>query len=999
MAADPGRILSPFQRIAAAARAIASGDLDLRTESDTGDDPDTIARELDQAVARLREAGLVQRRHVARIQAIASLTRELGETVTDIDRLLQAVATRLADVTGDLVEIRLLSAEGRAHDLSAAHHPDPGVLADFSTHMLGTTDGDPGVWAPMVREKRPLRLDLTPFAPPPEASAGQAAFLERHPVRGILGAPLVARGTIVGVMAALRIGLDATPFSADDETFLQSIATRLALAVENARLLTDAQAAARDLGRLLDITDTALAHLSVEDVLDRILERIRQHVEADVAFVMEHGEDDPEMTVRAVAGDSGGTGVGSRVPMRGRLSEEAARTGKQAMVDDLLATDRVSPLLREKGIRSVVVTPLKREGRVIGSLLVGARLPARYRAADLHLLDRAAERVATAMGTARLNQDLRSTIERLVATQEHERRAQARLAAVATMTAEFNAALPDLDRLLGAIVRRTSELDGDLCIVRLLSDDGARLEVAAVHHPDAGVVAAIEDLVRTPGGRSDVGLWAPIVAGAPLRIDLTPGDIPPAASPLQAAFLRRIPTIGFLAVPLIARGRILGGIGLNRLASSALGPFDADDVALLNAVGERAALAIDNARLLAESRTGATELEHLLDVTDAAVSNLPAGEVLDTMLERIRRYLDADLAYVFQLEAGREEMTVRAASGITPRAPVGSRMPVASTVSEQVVATGRPILIDDLLATDWASPHARALGMRSVVAAPLIYESTAIGTILACSRIAAKYGQAELRLIERAAARVAAAMTTSQLYRDIQDVVGRLLVAQEEERRRVAYEVHDGVAQSAAATHQFLQALVHESGSRADQSLTLLNLAATAAQRTVREARRIIAQLRPTLLDDRGLVPALRAEVDALLVDGIAVAFEDRLSPVRLEPDQETALYRVAVEALTNARRHAPGAPITITLEAADGLVRLCVRDRGPGFDPEGVRAPGSGEHIGLDAMRERVALVEGRLRITSSPADGTAIVAEISPRPRVDPTVAGGHTGETRGE
>src|SRR5947207_2956618 len=126
------------------------------------------------------------------------------------------------------------------------------------------------------------------------------------------------------------------------------------------------------------------------------------------------------------------------------------------------------------------------------------------------------------------------------------------------------------------------------------------------------------------------------------------------------------------------------------------------------------------------------------------------------------------------------------------------------------------------------------------------------------------------------------ALDNARLYRELaereqrlEDLVGRLLVAQEEERRRVAYDVHDGVAQMAAGVHQHLQAYAHDP--QAAAAPEQLERAVDLARRTVREARRVIADLRPTALDDFGLAAALRLQVESLRADGWQLTYEETL--------------------------------------------------------------------------------------------------------------------------
>ncbi len=223
---------------------------------------------------------------------------------------------------------------------------------------------------------------------------------------------------------------------------------------------------------------------------------------------------------------------------------------------------------------------------------------------------------------------------------------------------------------------------------------------------------------------------------------------------------------------------------------------------------------------------------------------------------------------------------------------------------------------------------------------------------------------------------------TAQLIdreRRLKDLVGKLVAAQEEERRRVAYEVHDGPTQVAIAAHQQLQVFAddHPPGSTVEPGE--LDRALELAQRAVREARHIIEGLRPTALDDFGLAVAFRMRVEELKNEGWEIGHEDALGEERLPDEIETTLYRIAQEALANVRKHARTTRTHTTLARRGKKVRLEVRDEGRGFDPASASEDGGpGERVGLSSMRERVALLGGELKIVSRPGAGTSLVAEV---------------------
>ncbi len=243
-----------------------------------------------------------------------------------------------------------------------------------------------------------------------------------------------------------------------------------------------------------------------------------------------------------------------------------------------------------------------------------------------------------------------------------------------------------------------------------------------------------------------------------------------------------------------------------------------------------------------------------------------------------------------------------------------------------------------------------------------------------------------IEILASLAGQAASALENARLYEQLgereqrlQDLVGKLLTTQEEERRRVAYEVHDGLAQVAVAAHQHLQVFARRHHWGRPQSQKDLGHILKLVRSTVTESRRIIAHLRPTVLDDLGLASAIALEVENLRDSGYRVEFEEKLGDERLPAAAEIALFRVMQEALTNMRKHAQAERVYIRLWRENGWAYAELRDWGRGFDlKKGFIGKGPGERMGLSGMRERVMLLGGEFDVRSWPGAGTAVVAGI---------------------
>jgi signal transduction histidine kinase len=215
--------------------------------------------------------------------------------------------------------------------------------------------------------------------------------------------------------------------------------------------------------------------------------------------------------------------------------------------------------------------------------------------------------------------------------------------------------------------------------------------------------------------------------------------------------------------------------------------------------------------------------------------------------------------------------------------------------------------------------------------------------------------------------------------RQLEALVGKLIAAHEEERRWVAYEVHDSLIQMVIAAQRYIQTFAdtHPPGSKVrpgelDRPLELV-------RQTVQEGRRMVKGLRPTTLDDFGLVTAVRQRVEELRNEGWEIDYEETLGGVRLPTEVEITLFRVTQEALNNVQKHAQTTAVCVALAQRGRKVRLEVKDEGLGFDPSAVLAEqGPVERVGLFSMRERVALLGGEFEIRSKPGAGTSVVAEV---------------------
>jgi len=276
----------------------------------------------------------------------------------------------------------------------------------------------------------------------------------------------------------------------------------------------------------------------------------------------------------------------------------------------------------------------------------------------------------------------------------------------------------------------------------------------------------------------------------------------------------------------------------------------------------------------------------------------------------------------------------------------------------------------------------RALGFQMLAIAPLVAHNTLIGELVLARHDHAVFDTSELDIIRQVADQLTVALQHAQFFEEVQTsrerlqiLSHRIIEVQEMERRTIAGELHDEIGQALTIVKMNLQALQKYTDSaeariRMDESIAIV-------ERTLDQVRNLSLDLRPSLLDDLGLVAALRWYVARQArVAGFALHFSADKPAGRLTPVLETTCFRIAQEAMTNIVRHAHAHEVWVQLRCGDDL-RLTIRDDGNGFDVPAAESRASyGESFGLPGMYERARIVGGHLSIISSPSHGACVSA-----------------------
>lgn len=313
----------------------------------------------------------------------------------------------------------------------------------------------------------------------------------------------------------------------------------------------------------------------------------------------------------------------------------------------------------------------------------------------------------------------------------------------------------------------------------------------------------------------------------------------------------------------------------------------------------------------------------------------------------------------------------------------------------QRLKAGETVIVPDLRSDPELSNASllAALGIRTLVNTPTVHEGHLVGTLCVFGRGEVRhFAEGELAFLKAVSDLAAQAIANARLYETLQGeqraraaLFDKTITAQEDERKRIARELHDQTSQDLAALMLSLDTCALGLATGKPEVEQHLYTAKSIAETMLANTRRLINDLRPSLLDDLGLAAAIAWYGENRLQPmGVELEFQHEQMEVRLPPYLETALFRVAQEALTNVVRHADASRVQVTLRVQDHTAFLTVRDNGRGFqEPVTTAAGADTQGLGLRGMRERVTTLGGEMRVESEPGQGTAITVTVPVPPQ----------------
>ncbi len=951
-------LVAPIKQLASATQAVAAGDLDTKVTLDRDDELGSLGESFNRMVDRLRESELVLERRVeertGEVGALLEVSRSVTSTLA-LEPLMEALLDSLRSVIeydGAGISLR----EGNMMRQLAVRRPPGYSTAPDDPEHDDTMDLTSEAYIALRKGESIVIGDTH------DDSEGAGTFRRSWGgdlgstaasyIRSLAIAPLKIRDELSGLLSVAKS--EPGYFTERHLDLLQAVADQAASAIENARLFEETERRTRETTALLEVSRVVASSLALSDVLGAILDHlgaITEHTGASIVLFRDDAFEFAE--ARSITGTR--AQIGARVPfaVASRMAADLKR-GETVIIDDVRSDEPLAADYRAiigaigvpdqppfSVIRSWMAVPLALKDRVLGALTISWTAPAYFTADHARLAGALADQAALALENARLYEEMRRS------AREYE--------VLSRADTELFQSL-DLDSVLQALVDVTVDVLGvDKSIVTTWDVDARVMTLRAWRNFGDPALTYIRSLFD----RRTQSLDVPRVIVTEDASRAEPHLVPI----IESEGLRSL-----IEIPVVSRdGRPLGFFSV---AYTTDHHFDEAEQRLLTALAERAAVAIENARQLDETKKRARETEALFRADAELFQSLDLDGVLQALVDVIVDIVGADRSMVATWSSS-EPLRLRTAPHQPPEAlaEVTAALESLRSERERVLSAGVIVMEGIESAHPLLQPVWEREGIQAVIEVPIMSSARVLlGAFTVTYMTRHSFSTEEQRLLIALAERAAVAIENAELYQRAQ------LAASLEERQRLARELHDSVSQALygiALGARTAQTLLERDPAKASEPVDyVLSL----AEAGMAEMRALIFELRPESLESEGLSAAIRKQVEAVQArHGIPVAFETCEEPDLPLPTKEAA-YRIAQEALTNVVKHSGATEVRVTLSSANGTVMVQVADNGSGFDAAG-EFPG---HLGLHSMRERTEKAGGKFGIDSD-RSGTRIQASFS--------------------
>lgn len=396
-----------------------------------------------------------------------------------------------------------------------------------------------------------------------------------------------------------------------------------------------------------------------------------------------------------------------------------------------------------------------------------------------------------------------------------------------------------------------------------------------------------------------------------------------------------------------------------------------------------------SAAMLMEERDRHIQLATLYRVSSDVARSLDLQQILSSSVRSVVEGLRLDAAMVFLLDGDSGDLVLTSHHGLAAETAAGlARLSADNSLNGIVARTGEPLYVADSLNDPRLhNKFVRQAGIRSQVIVPVRAKGSVLGTLCVASCSLRRFRPGEVELLAAIGNHLGVALEKARLYAERERMeenlhyyLQQITRAQEEERKRIARELHDETIQALVIHSRHLDELASDEGVCSMERLRArLEELYEETNEIIQGVRRLSRDLRPATLDRLGLLPALeRLAADVVQDEPLQVEVRTVGRERRLSDEAAIALFRIAQEALNNVRRHARATHAEVVVEFLENRVRLTVRDDGKGFAcPKPLSALPRDGKLGLAGMEERVRLLGGTVEVDSEPGRGTRVTVE----------------------
>ena len=850
--------------------------------------------------------------HVAQfIAAVSAAETEAAAARASVERAAETLDADVAAIVcgGDLMAA-VGFAEGRAH-IDELERVRPGA-AGARLEVAGV-----GAWPAAA-----AALEHPP--------GGAFVVARTHPLTQ-------AETALLGAMARVASIAMRTLSFADRERAAREELERLGAEQVALRRVADKQAALRRVATLVARGEPAGAlFAAVAEEVGRVVPA------ADVALVGRYHAAGVVEFVGGWSRDSNASVVGERVTLGGNdVLTLVVERNEPARVDRLAGDDTPGTALGHRWARSSAAAPISVEGRLWGVMTVGSLRPHGLPDGIENQLADFTDLVATAIGNAQAREELGMLADEQAAL----RRVAILIARGEPAAAAFAAVAEELGRLFGAEATGVNRYEPGGVVTSVGSWN-------SVGDPAPGTRLAV-------GGHNVTTLV--FETGRVARVDrYTPDDSS------VTAFARGHGLRSAVGAPISVEGRLWGSL---QVAMSREASLPARTEERLTAFAELTASAISNAQAREELTAIAEEQAALRRVATLVAEAARPPTLFAAVAEEVGRLLRADRAFLARYDGEDVVTIVGAWSAAGDVVPIGWQWPIEDPgISFAVRETGRPARIDWYEVGAGIPPAAvPEFGIRSAVAAPIMVQGGLWGLVGVGSTSDEPAPPGTEARLAGFTDLVATAIANAEAQVELTASRGRIVATEDETRRRIERDLHDGTQQRLVSLILQLRAAREMVPTELAELAAGLDDVAAGLASATDELREYVRGIHPAILTKGGLGPALKALTRR---SALPVELEVRAQP-RLPEPLEAVAYFVVSEALTNAAKHANASAVVVDVEANDDVLRISVQD-------DGIGGADFGGGSGLVGLKDRVEALGGRISLQSPPGTGTSVNAEL---------------------